>query len=269
MQKLMHKSERKLRRPAGASSGATRKQRIAPKKPGGAVWLNRSLVLLGSGVVLAAVVKGLVVLNAIPVERIIVQGNLRHTQAEVVQNLIQPALVGGFLGADLKQVQVELESLPWIYRVSVRRVWPSALEVNVVEQMPVARWGETGLLNQQGEIFQSAELNPIETMPLLRGPEGSEKVLMGSYQRLVEVLRPLRLSVAELSTDDRGQLEAELDNGIELIIGGEDFLERVQLFVLIYQSDLSAKADQIERIDLRYKSGLAVAFSETSQVAGL
>ena len=92
---------------------------------------------------------------------------------------------------------------------------------------------------------------------------------MGSYQRLVEVLRPLRLSVAELSTDDRGQLEAELDNGIELIIGGEDFLERVQLFVLIYQSDLSAKADQIERIDLRYKSGLAVAFSETSQVAGL
>ncbi|MEQ8802168.1 MAG: FtsQ-type POTRA domain-containing protein, partial [Haliea sp.] len=119
-------------------------------------WYNRMLVLVAVGVVVVAGLQGWIVLQEIPVERISVTGTLHRTQTEVVQEMVQPALVGGFLGADLEQVQTQLQALPWIFRVSVRRRWPNALEINVQEQLPIARWGEGGYLNLEGEGFHSA-----------------------------------------------------------------------------------------------------------------
>ena len=87
-------------------------------------WVNRMLVLVAVGVVAVAGLQGWIVLQEIPVERISVTGTLHRTQTEVVQEMVQPALVGGFLGADLEQVQAQLQALPWIYRVSVRRPCP-------------------------------------------------------------------------------------------------------------------------------------------------
>ena len=83
-------------------------------------------------------------LQSIPVQQISVTGELEHTQREVVQEMIQPSLVGGFLGADLQSIRQQLEGLPWVYEATVRRKWPAALEIHVVEQLPIARWGEAG-----------------------------------------------------------------------------------------------------------------------------
>jgi cell division protein FtsQ len=60
-----------------------------------------------------------------------------------------------------------------------------------------------------------------------------------------------------------------LVGGMRLIVGNKDFLGRMHRFVAIYRSELAERQDEIERVDLRYETGLAVAFSETSQVAGL
>ena len=43
--------------------------------------------------------------------------------------------------------------LPWIYKVNTRRRWPAEIEVVLVEQRPLARWGDTGYLNHQGHFF--------------------------------------------------------------------------------------------------------------------
>jgi cell division protein FtsQ len=85
----------------------------------------------------------------------------------------------------------------------------------------------------------------------------------------VELLAPLGLSVAQLAVDERGEIRAVLGGGAELVVGSEDFLERIQRFVGIYRRELAPRADEVERVDLRYPSGIAVAFSEPSQVAGV
>jgi cell division protein FtsQ len=57
---------------------------------------------------------------------------------------------------------------------------------------------------------------------------------------------------------------------MQLLLGSEDFLERMHRFVAIYRSELNARAAEVERVDLRYETGVAVAFSEeSSKVAGL
>lgn len=252
---------RKVRgRPA---QGATRKRTAATERqPRSFAWLNRILVLLATGVVAIAATQAYIKLQAIPVERISVTGELEHTQTEAVQDMVQPALGGGFLWADLAMVQQQLEALPWIHEASVRRVWPNALEIHVIEQLPIARWGEGAFLNHEGEVFRPSKQEAWQGLPQLRGPEGSAPELMRTYQRLVDLLKPLGLSVAQLRIDQRGEVEATLGDGQALMIGGTDFLARIQRFKRVYRSELAARMDQVKSIDLRYARGVAVGFLE-------
>ena len=118
-------------------------------------------------------------------------------------------------------------------------------------------------------MFRSGKAGQGQTLPLLQGPAGTAQALMANYQRLVELLAPLGLSVAQLAVDERGEIEAVLGGGIKLVVGSGDFLERIQRFVAIYRKELAPRAEDVERVDLRYESGIAVAFSESPQVVGL
>ncbi|NQY04255.1 MAG: FtsQ-type POTRA domain-containing protein [Halieaceae bacterium] len=260
--------KRNASRKGGAS--ATRKTAQAPTRQRFALpWLNHLMIFAGVAFVAVAAVQAWLTLDAIPVEQISVKGSLEHTQREAVESLVQPALVGGFLSADLATMQQQLESLPWIYSANVRRRWPNALEIHVVEQLPIAHWGEAGFLNHEAQVFQSPDAQRWEGLPTLRGPEGSARHLVARYQRLEELLAPIGREVVTLIQDPRGQLDAELDNGIHLLLGNDEFVERVQRFVALYQRELRARDESVARVDLRYASGVAVAFESAEQLAGL
>ncbi|MEZ5568183.1 MAG: FtsQ-type POTRA domain-containing protein [Halioglobus sp.] len=265
---------RGTRRPAtpraAQGKGATRRSASSvkePRKP--SVWWGRLLILTAVAIVGGVATRAYIALESLPVQRISVTGELEHTQAEAVQDMVQASLSGGFVNADLQRMRSQLESLPWIYQATVRRRWPSALEIHVVEQLPIARWGERGFLNHEGLVFHSDKAGDWDSLPLLSGPEGAAPALMARYLRLVELLAPLNLSVAQLSVDERGQIEAQLAGGLRLVIGSDDFFERMQRFAMIYRSQLATRVQEIERVDLRYATGVAVAFRDSSQVAGL
>tara|TARA_R110001599_G_scaffold65838_2_gene185901 strand:- start:153074 stop:153892 length:819 start_codon:yes stop_codon:yes gene_type:complete len=272
----MTKQERQAGRSAtsargrNSAQGATRKgPQVKPQRRPSA-WLNRLIIVTGAGVVLVAALQAYITLQSIPVQHITVTGELEHTRTDLVQDMVQPALVGGFLRADLQRIQAQLEELPWIYQATVQRRWPNALEIHVIEQLPIARWGESDFLNHEGEVFRSSSSKEWQTLPQLRGPEGSAKALVAGYQRIVEILRPLHLAVVQLAVDERGQVAVVLEGGMQLLLGSEDFLERMHRFVAIYRSELGTRATEVVRVDLRYETGIAVAFNEeSSQVAGL
>ena len=271
---MQERSARRRARPqAGTRSrrpgqGATRKAPTVkgPRQP--SAWLNWIIILAGAGVVVAAALQAYLKLEAIPVQHIIVTGELEHTQTEVVQEMVQPALVGGFLNADLRRIQQQLEELPWIYQATVQRRWPSALEIHVVEQLPIARWGEDGFLNHEGEVFRSESAGEGPALPLLRGPEGTARSLMVRYQRIIEILAPLHLAVEQLAVDERGQVEVVLQGGMRVMVGSDDFLERMHRFVAIYRAELASRFARVERVDLRYEQGVAVTYAEAEAEAG-
>ena len=271
--KAKGKSKAKARTTAKPSraKGATRKQRATAtaRQRNASAWLNRLLIVTGGIVVIAAAIEAYLTLESLPVQRITVTGELEHTRYEAVQEMVQPALAGGFLNADLQRIRAQLEALPWIYQANVRRRWPNALEIHVEEQLPIARWGDAGFLNHEGEVFRSDSADRWQSLPMLQGPEGSASSLVASYQRLVDLLRPLDLAVEQLAMDERGQVEASIGHGVKIMLGGEEFLERMKRFVAIYQSELGPRFAEVERVDLRYVSGAAVAFRSEEQVAGV
>ncbi len=65
--------------------------------------------------------------------------------------------------------------------------------------------------------------------------------------------------------DERGQLEAVLAGGMQLRLGSKDFLQRMHRFKGIYRTELAVRRTEVERVDLRYESGIAVAFKESTE----
>ena len=157
------------------AQGATRKIR---KRRSFKAVKRVGRMLLGTGVVLMmlSLVGGAAWrLLELPVERIAVTGELKHVSHERLMSRVNTSLQGGFLWVDLQAIRQSLEQLPWVYRVVVKRHWPNSLEIQVFEQLPIARWGDDAYLNHAGEIFRPARLSSQLELPGLAGPAGSDR----------------------------------------------------------------------------------------------
>ncbi|WP_409431890.1 cell division protein FtsQ/DivIB [Litorimonas sp. RW-G-Af-16] len=68
-----------------------------------------------------------------------------------------------FFGADLKAAQENTESLAWVDRAVVRRLWPNRVVVQLVEVEPYALWqrdGKFALVSADGSVVSSLEDAP-------------------------------------------------------------------------------------------------------------
>jgi cell division septal protein FtsQ len=71
----------------------------------------------------------------------------------------------------------------------------------------------------------------------------------------------LFLNQQDCTDDGPDGVTLNYSNGIELKLGREDTLKRVQRFIDLYPSISKHKAEAIEQVDLRYDTGLAVRFA--------
>ena len=223
-------------------------------------WANRGLLVTGLTLVSAGLYQGGTHLSAQQVERLTVLGDVHHIDIEAIRSRLAPRVAAGFLATDLTELRQELESLSWVYRVNTRRRWPAEIEVTLTEQRPLARWGEGGYLNHEGEVF-AATPDPLYLgLPLLIGPDGAEISLMRRYQALAGLLEPTGLQISELSLDPLGQVAVRFDSGLSLLLGARDISHRVKRFKRLWEEQLPSRA--VAKVDLRYEHGAAVTFSD-------
>jgi cell division protein FtsQ len=243
-------------------AGATRKNSGRPALLSHVARTVRVLLgLLGVVAVVALVGFGVRELTSLPIERVVVTGDLQRVSRSQLQEMVSESLQGGFLGADLQFIREPLEQLPWVYRVVVKRRWPNSIEINVTEQLPIARWGEEGYVNHLGEVFRPGVVEAMAELPLLEGPPSSQLLLMQRYMYMQEQLAPIKLQLVALTMSSRGGLRARLSNGGELVLGRGDLEGKLERFIGVYHADLESRALQMRSVDLRYPHGLAVAWN--------
>jgi len=94
------------------------------------------------------------------VEQIDVMGEGRLNERDIrLAAQIQPGSY--FFGVDLDAARDRTESLPWVDRAVVRRLWPNRIVVQVVETTPYALWQNEGQLHLLAET--GALIVPVET----------------------------------------------------------------------------------------------------------
>ncbi|MFB1011102.1 MAG: cell division protein FtsQ/DivIB [Thiopseudomonas sp.] len=207
-----------------------------------------------------------------PISQVLVEGKLgevaAHNRVELQQQLEAFGEIR-FFSADLAAMQQALEALPWVDQARISRIWPGQLKVEVVEQQPIARWGESQWLNSRGQVFRGITSAPAGEMPSLLGPDGSEARVMQQYWNLTRILRPLGYSIARLELRARGSWFVTTSDGLELWLGRDEILEKMRRFTAIYERELKEQIKQVARVDLRYANGLAVAWHDNDSEAAV
>ena len=191
---------------------------------------------------------------------------LRNSESTIRANAAH-RLTGSFLTLDLQKSRAAFESVPWVRRAVVRKVWPMRLSVQLEEHRPVALWamadGNDRLVNSFGEVFE-ANVGDVEDdgLPRLAGPDGSAPQMLAMQRRLQPVLAPLGAGdLAQLTMSARGSWRVELDKGaaLELGRGSEDeVLARTDHFVHTMPRVVAQYQRPLESADLRHADGFAV-----------
>ncbi len=197
-----------------------------------------------------------------PLTVVEVKGDFRQLMRDDLQAAIAAYVEDGFFTIDVTAIRRAAEQLPWVYKASVRRIWPETLRVHVEEQRPVAHWQEGGYLNAQGEAFFPQHKHAALELPWLSGPQGQERKVLAHYGQVVEALAPLGLQVQQLALDERRAWSVWLDDDVQLRLGRAEPWQRLQRFVRAYPGVFDGRLAELKRVDLRYSNGFSVLWEK-------
>ncbi len=190
-----------------------------------------------------------------PLREVVVNGELAHTTAEQLGAIAKRDLKGNFFTVDLARARAVFERLPWARRVSVRREWPDRLLVDLEEHVPLARWGDTALVDTYGDVFAAAYDGEL---PVFIGPQGSAPEIAIQYDYFKRTLARIGRTPAQVQISARRAWEIRLDDKLVLELGRERLEERLSRFVDLYHRAIAPLQRRIDYADLRYPNGFAV-----------
>jgi len=200
--------------------------------------------------------------DTLPIKQVRIVGDFTRLSPVDLQLLVTDKVRGGFFNLDVDAVRLALLDEPWVSEVTVKRIWPDALRVIVIEQVPAVRWGDSGLLNSVGEYFApDITTIPVE-LPLLSGPAGTEFNLLIRFNTMQERIQSIGFNIASITLDERRAWSFQLENGVKIVLGRRDFEERFSRFLILIPTTISDRIDQIKSIDMRYPNGFSVLWKK-------
>lgn len=233
------------------------------------LWGVAMLLLVATFMALAWGVKQLRDPQIMPVRLVGVEGEVRYLDRDDLKETVHEAIHGSFFSLDLAKIRVELEQLPWVESATIRRVWPDNLQVRVVEQQPMARWGKDALINQRGEIFRPRPLPEFSRLTLLEGMEQDALRISRDYQRIKTLLGTAGIDLEKVRVDARQAWWLQTRNGLQLNLGRRDILPRLTRFIQLYPGLNAETGASLKRVDLRYTNGFTAIWESSPELQSM
>jgi len=202
----------------------------------------------------------------VPLSKLVITGERLYTTNDDLREVIlEQGEVRTFITQDVDQLQQDIKTkLPWVKQVSIRKHWPDELSIHVVEFRPYAYWNEQVFVDQNAQAFEL----PIDRLkekqlPFFYGVEGKEQTVLDNYHEVNAILTKINTTLRSISLNERHSWTLILDNGIKLELGQQDKTLRLKRFVTLYPLLLEQVPpnQQINYVDMRYKSGAAVGYT--------
>ena len=204
--------------------------------------------------VLYGAVRYVLQLPVFPLRTVELTSAPQRVSTELLERVVHEQVSGNFFTVDLERTRQAFEQLPWVRKVSVRRKFPWILEVAIEEQVALASWNGTALVNTYGEIFTALT---EQKLPVFIGQPDSSQTVTQLYGELNAMLQPVRQQIVQISLSPRFAWQVRLDNGMVLELGREQMQQRLARFVAVYPYSLAVLEHPSGHVDLRYRNGFA------------
>ena len=197
---------------------------------------------------------------SLPIRYVRIEGVFQYLSKNEIQTLLQPIVMKGFFDVDIQEIHTVVSNLPWVDAVTVKRVWPDAIDIKVSEKKPYARWGENRLITEQGIIFAPTNIELFKDRVLVFGPELQQLKVLEIMKGIKTALADHSMKLAEFSVNERGAWKIKLASELEILLGRNEQLKKLQRFIKTLTVLDQEQFLQIERVDLRYPNGYAVSW---------
>ena len=215
--------------------------------------------------VLVPLIVGAVYLDEVeqilPIRSIQLQGNFANIEQHEVEAALEKYIGQGFFSRDINEMQQTLHANSWTDSVSVRRIWPDKPRVMMKEKKPVARWDGEHLLSDSAIVYP-ADTGSFSHLPVVHAANHQPAWVLEQFYRLEAQFISVDERLMALHADSRGALDLELINGLQIKLGRGSIDHKIDRLVSIYQQQILPRREQIQRLDLRYSNGFAVAWKK-------
>ncbi|ANE57230.1 cell division protein FtsQ/DivIB [Methylomonas sp. DH-1] len=195
-----------------------------------------------------------------PIRYVRIEGAFQYTSKDRLKQVLAPQMKLGYYHADMQAIHQAIKALPLVDKVDVKRVWPDAVHIKITEQKPVVRWGNSALLNKQGDLLVPDSIEEFKNLPLITGPAGQEKKLLEIMKGVYIVLKDKSMQLAEFHVNERRAWRIKLANGMEMQLGRKAPLENMQRFLKTMDLLGEEQIAMIASVDTRYPNGFAVTW---------
>jgi cell division protein FtsQ len=200
--------------------------------------------------------------DLMPIRYVRVEGEIHNLDPAAFTKALLPLTQAGYFLADMHDIEETAKSFPWVDRVQVARLWPDTLLLTLVEQKPVARTRDGGLINDRGTRFSPEKIRSHVDLPVLDGPPGQEKLLLTTLYSLNGKLKHKGMRVDVLKLTGRRAWSARLSSGLEIEFGKQDPVFALERLLVLLPRLGEARIAALQKVDLRYPNGFAVTFRQ-------
>ncbi|MDH5353030.1 MAG: FtsQ-type POTRA domain-containing protein [Gammaproteobacteria bacterium] len=197
----------------------------------------------------------------LPIKTIKLSGSFQYIDQKEVEAVLLPYVGEGFFSLDIHAVRQALSDKPWTDSVSIRRVWPGQLSINMIEKTPVARWDEKRLISDRAIVYL-ADTKDFQQLPLVHAENDQPVDLLRQYYSMQRRFSALNERITALRQDSRGAIEIELADGLKIKLGRDQVEHKIERLITVYQREILPRRSDIKQLDLRYSNGFAVAWKK-------
>lgn len=233
------------------------------------------VAVIGILAAVAGVGKTLVQSDMFEVRDVRAKGLERLDEAEILKGL-RPELGTRLFDLDLASLKGRLLAEPWIREVSLRRQYPDALEIRIVEREPVAILAgrnELALVDETGTVIERQPTLGSETnrfpgigssLPVIYGIDAGllhqgDPEVRKNFETTLVLLRDMPVPMEEeLDLDVRRIDDVRLRrHGYWVLFGGEPFNEKWRRFQSV-EEEIELRHPLIREVDLRFPEQVIV-----------
>ena len=198
--------------------------------------------------------------TSLPIKYVRTEGVFQYLGKNEIKTVLQPLVTTGFFDVDMQAIYSAVTTLPWVEAVTVKRIWPDAIDIKVREKKPYARWGHARLITEQGVIFTPQNMEHFQALTVVTGPEHQQVKVLEIMKGIKTALADRSMELEKFSVNDRWSWKIKLANGLEILLGRNDQLKKLQRFLKTLTVLKQEQVDAMAIVDLRYPNGYAVSW---------
>ena len=218
-----------------------------------------SLLLISMTILLmASLMSGVIKSNHWEVSNIKLDAEFRRVNSEQIRVIVAAYPERSFFKIKADVIRNNLNTIPWVKKVTVNKKWPDSLIIKLIEHKAVAVWNDNQLLNNHGEIFIVDSIDDLSSLPKIEGKDTQSQLIWDHFNRYSDIIKRTGYDIRSTKVSNRGGWDLYLSNGINLKLGSQQIDAKLIRLIDTWTKLANLNDEMPETIDLRYTNGYAV-----------